>query len=165
MIHVLIEASSPALRAELAALIRDHPGLRLGDGSSESAANSASETTRGTTRGAKASLVRTSSIVAEASEPAFESFGWNAAGVPIILVADDPPPRLRDGGVRRSSALRRPRAPAANVAPAELIAAIEAVAAGLFVLHPSDADSFPGWRPRDPEGATPAPLPVPARFR
>jgi len=40
-----------------------------------------------------------------------------------------------------------------NSSAAEISAAIEAVAAGLFVFHPSDVDAVPAARPREPESA------------
>ena len=38
-----------------------------------------------------------------------------------------------------------------NLTPAEIVGAIEAVAAGLYVFHPSDVDSVPMLRPREAE--------------
>ena len=70
--------------------------------------------------------------------------GWNALGVPIMLLADNPARWLGEAsppGVR--AVLPR------NLTPAEILGAIEAVAAGLYVFHPSDLDSIPMLRPRE----------------
>ena len=146
MIDVLVEASSPDLYAEIAEILRDHPQLRL----IESAANVEKD------EGCPQPGVV---LVASGSrgEPPFDSFGsnaagWNSAGVPVILLVENPARLMSDAlpaGVR--AVLPR------NATPAEIAGAIEAVAAGLYVFHPSDLDSFPMLRPREaaPELAEP----------
>jgi two-component system, NarL family, response regulator YdfI len=155
MIHVLVEPSSPDLQAEIADLLRDRSGIRLQE-NSESAGESSSGEGR-----PQPDVV----IVAEASDPGLDWGEWSVAEVPIILLTGNPP-----GGEERWGAdeLQNwggqgfpegvhailPR----NVTRAELIAAIEAVAAGLFVFHPAEADLLPALHPRDSDaGASPSP--------
>jgi two-component system, NarL family, response regulator YdfI len=146
MIDVLVEASSPDLYAEIADLLRDHAQIRV----MESAPNEAASENQ---------LQPGVVIIAAGShdEPDFEYFGsnergsnasdwnaggWNAAGVPVILLVDNPGRRISEAlpaGVR--AVLPR------NVTSTEIAAAIEAVAAGLYVFHPSDIDSIPALRP------------------
>jgi DNA-binding NarL/FixJ family response regulator len=154
MIDVLVEASSPDLYAEITDLLRDHAEIRL----MESAPNAASESQP------QPGVV----IIAAGShgEPDFEYFspnsggsnpsgpnasdwnvgGWNAAGVPVILLVDNPGRRISEAlpaGVR--AVLPR------NITSTEIAAAIEAVAAGLYVFHPADIDSIPTLRPPQSE--------------
>jgi DNA-binding NarL/FixJ family response regulator len=155
MIDVLVEASSPDLYAEIAELLRDHAQIRVME-STPNAAASESQPQPGVV------------IIAAGShsEPELEDFGsksggsnppasnpndwnaagWSAVGVPVMLLADHPALWLGQTfppGVR--AVLPR------NVTPAELVGAIEAVAAGLYVFHPSDLDSVPLLRPRETE--------------
>ncbi len=137
MIDVLVEAASPDLQAELADLVRDHPRFRLIE---DSYATSAGEGRQ------QPDVVL---MAAEAQgDAALESSGWSAAGVPIVLLAHHPAgwiSEARPAGVR--AVLPR------NSSATEIIAAIEAVAAGLFVFHPADVDAVPAARPREPESA------------
>ncbi len=157
MIHVLVEPSSPDLQAEIADLLRDHPEFRLMEHTknSENSAGEASGVEGG--KGSEDQPHPDVIIVAEGSESALDSAGWSVAGVPIILLTDD---SARDadnwgpsaehgseGGFPGTVRAVLPR----NVTRAELTAAIEAVAAGLFVFHPADADLLPALRPRDTE--------------
>jgi two-component system, NarL family, response regulator YdfI len=146
MIDVLVEASSPDLYAEMADLLRDHSRLRLIESAPDAAAGEESR--------------RQPDVVVVAvdagREAAFESFGnvggWNAAGVPIVLLVENPARRISEAlppGVR--AVLPR------NVTPAEIAGAIEGVAAGLYVFHPSDVDSVPMLRPREAPVAEVAP--------
>jgi len=149
MIDVLVEAASPDLYAEITHLLRDHAQIRV----MESAPNAASESQP------QPGVV----IIAAGShgEPDFEYFssnergpnasdwnvgGWNAAGVPVILLVDNPGRRISEAlpaGVR--AVLPR------NITSTEIVAAIEAVAAGLYVFHPADIDSVPTLRPAPSE--------------
>lgn len=153
MIHVLVEPSSPDLQAEIADLLRDHPEIRLLE-------NSAGETPDEDPP--HPDVI----IVADASEPALDLVGWSLAGVPVILLIDNSP----EGGEERWGADAHQGSgeegfPAGiravlprSVTRGELIAAIEAVAVGLFVVHPADADLLPAFRPREAEagsGASP----------
>jgi DNA-binding NarL/FixJ family response regulator len=146
MIDVLVEASSPDLYAEITDLLRDHAQIRV----MESAPNAAAS---------ESQLQPGVVIIAAGShgESDFEYFGsnergsnasdwnvggWNGAGVPVILLVDNPGRRISEAlpaGVR--AVLPR------NITPTEIVAAIEAVAAGLYVFHPSDIDSIPALRP------------------
>jgi DNA-binding CsgD family transcriptional regulator len=174
MIHVLVETSSPDLQAEIAFLIRDRPEFRL----IENSGNSADEASGGEGHPQPDVVI----AAVDESEPALESVGWNAAGVPIILLIDNPP----GGDAERWGRFAERWGPHAehfgpdwiesdrvgpdqvgkdwigegfpeavravlprNVTRAELAAAIEAVAAGLFVFHPADADLLPALRPRE----------------
>jgi DNA-binding CsgD family transcriptional regulator len=151
MIHVLVEPSSPDLQAEIADLLRDRPEFRL----MENAKNSAGETSGG--EDGEGQPHPDVIIVADANESALDSAGWSVAGVPIILLTDDSgrdadnwgpnAEHWSEGGFPGAVRAVLPR----NVTRAELTAAIEAVAAGLFVVHPADADLLPGLRSRETE--------------
>jgi two-component system, NarL family, response regulator YdfI len=150
MIDVLVEASSPDLYAEITDLLRDHAEIRV----MESAPNAAAS---------ESQLQPGVVIIAGGShgEPEFEYFssnergpnasdwnagGWSAAGVPVILLVDNPGRRISEAlpaGVR--AVLPR------NITSTEIAAAVEAVAAGLYVFHPSDIDSIPALRPPQSE--------------
>ena len=153
MIDVLVEASSPDLYAEITDLLRDHAEIRVME-SAPNAAASESQPQPGVV------------IIAAGShgEPDFEYFssnpgdsnpggsnpgdwnvgGWNAAGVPVILLVDHPT-RMTSGALPAGVRAVLPR----NITPAEIVGAIEAVAAGLYVFHPADVDSAPMLRPRE----------------
>ena len=145
MIDVLVEASSPELYAEVAELLRDRPQIRL----IESDPDSAHEGAPGGEDQPQPGVV----VIAMGPQngAAFESLnttaaGWNPLGVPIVLLGDNPARWLGESlppGVR--AVLPQ------NVTPAEIVGAIEAVAAGLYVFHPSDVDAVPMLRPREAE--------------
>ncbi len=142
MIDVLVEASSPDLYAEIADLLRDHSRLRLIESAPDAAAGEESRRQPGVVVVA----------VDAGGEAAFESSGWVAAGVPIILLVENSARRISQAlppGVRAIL----PR----NVTPAEIAGAIEGVSAGLYVFHPSDADLVPMLRPREAPVAEVAP--------
>jgi two-component system, NarL family, response regulator YdfI len=157
MIDVLVEASSPDLYAEIADLLRDHAQIRVME-SAPNAAASESQPQPGVvilatdSRGESAfepfaSDARDSDEGGNASD--WNAGGWSTAGVPIILLVDNPARPISEAlpaGVR--AVLPR------NVTSTEIVAAIEAVAAGLYVFHPADVDSIPTLRP-------PASEPVP----
>jgi len=142
MIDVLVEASSPDLYAEIADLLRDHSRLRLIESAPDAAAGEESQRQPGVVVVA----------VDAGGEAAFESLGWVAAGVPIILLVENSARRISQAlppGVRAIL----PR----NVTPAEIAGAIEGVSAGLYVFHPSDVDSISMLRPREAPVAEVAP--------
>jgi DNA-binding NarL/FixJ family response regulator len=159
MIDVLVEASSPELYAEIADLLRDRPQIRLIESPMEtlieSDSDGATESSPGNERNQGNEDRPQPGVVVIAMGPqndaAFESLnttaaGWNALGVPIALLADNPARWLGESlppGVR--AVLPR------NLTPAEIVGAIEGVAAGLYVFHPTDVDSVPMLRPRDAE--------------
>lgn len=137
MIDVLIEAASPDLQAELAELVRDHPRFRLIEDSYAASAGEGRQQPHVVLMAAEAQ-----------GDAALETSGWSAAGVPIVLLVHNPAgwiSEARPAGVR--AVLPR------NSSATEIIAAIEAVAAGLFVFHPADVDSVPAARPREGESA------------
>jgi len=166
MIRVLIEASSPALYAQLAALVRDDAELRVVGGAFDPHAGEENRDEENQPR-PDVVVLAWEGFEGDGEAPAFESFGWSATGVPLIVVADGPPRRLSEragaevlpGGVRALL----PR----NVTAAELAAAVEAVAAGLFVIHPAEAEALPGSRARPaeavPEGLEPLVEPLTQR--
>lgn len=142
MIDVLVEASSPDLYAEIADLLRDHSRLRLIESAPDAAAGEESQRQPGVVVVA----------VDAGGEAAFESSGWVAAGVPIILLVENSARQISQAlppGVRAIL----PR----NVTPAEIAGAIEGVSAGLYVFHPSDVDSISMLRPREAPVAEVAP--------
>ena len=152
MIDVLVEASSPELYAEIADLLRDRPQIRvLGSALDAAGEDALGDEAAGYEDRPQPGVV----VVAMGSQrdAGFESLnaiatGWNALGVPLLLLGDNPARWLADTlppGVR--AVLPR------NVTPTEIVGAIEAVAAGLFVFHPSDVDSVPLLRPREADVA------------
>jgi len=161
MIDVLVQASSPDLYAEIADLLRDRPQIRLIESAPDAAAegpagdpDARAEGRAGNPAGNAGDEDRPQPgvvlmVVDSQGEAAFESLGgnaggWNAAGVPIMLLADHPARWISEAlppGVR--AVLPR------NITPAEIVGAIEAVAAGLYVFHPADVDSAPMLRPRE----------------
>src|SRR5690349_10996207 len=145
MIDVLVEASSPDLYAAIADLLRDPSRFRV------------TEAAPGAEKGEDQPQPDVVLIALDArAETDLDSFApgagspnlrtWNALGVPALLLVEHParwtsealPPGVR--GVL-------PR----NLTPAEIAAAIEAVAAGLFVFHPAEMDALPLPPPREPE--------------
>jgi NarL family two-component system response regulator YdfI len=172
MIDVLVEASSPDLYSEIAELLRDRSQIRLIEsapdltdsafagpgGNPDAPAEGRAGNPAGKPGGNRFENFENEDqpqpgvvLVATGSQSAaaFESSGlntaaWNALGVPLVLLADNPARWMAEAlppGVR--AVLPR------NVTPAELVGAIEAVAAGLYVFHPSEADSLPMLRPRE----------------
>ena len=67
---------------------------------------------------------------------------------PIVLLASDPPPSWTAEALRAGVRVALPRSTSAS----ELVAAIEAAAAGLIVLHP---DAVKGLLDEVPDGAAP----------
>jgi NarL family two-component system response regulator YdfI len=160
MIDVLVEASSPDLYAEITDLLRDHSEIRVME-SAANAAASESQPQPGVVIIAAGSHGESDSEYFSSSPWDSDSGGsnpgrpnatdwnvggWNAAGVPVILLVDNPGRRISEAlpaGVR--AVLPR------NITSTEIAAAIEAVAAGLYVFHPSDIDSIPTLRPPSSE--------------
>jgi DNA-binding NarL/FixJ family response regulator len=152
MIDVLVEASSPELYAEIADLLRDRPQIRV----LVSALDAAGEDTLGDEAAGYEDRPQPGVVVVamgsqrDAGSESLNAIatGWNALGVPLVLLGDNPARWLTDTlppGVR--AVLPR------NVTPTEIVGAIEAVAAGLYVFHPSDVDSVPNLRPREADVA------------
>ena len=155
MIDVLVQASSPEGYAQIADLLRDSAQLRMvGDGPDAMPSD---------THDPRPDVVAPDVVIevvegfdssrASAQSLPWDTGGWSAAGVPVILLVENPARRLAEplpAGVRAIL----PR----NVTAAEIAGAIEAVAAGLYVLHPSDVDSIAALRAGEPEHAS-EPLP------
>jgi DNA-binding NarL/FixJ family response regulator len=140
MIDVLVEASSPDLQAEIADLLRDHSQIRLIESNPDRAGGDESKPQPDVVLAA----------VGAQDRAGYDLFGWDAAGVPIILLVENPARRTSEtlpAGVR--GVLPQ------NISAAEIVGAIEAVAVGLYVLHPSDVDSLAILRPREAEAAEP----------
>lgn len=140
MIDVLVEASSPELRAEIADLLRDHSQIRL----IESAATPG-EGHEGQPQ-PDVVIVAGESAAASLESLGWNASGWSAAGVPVILLVENPARRMSEALPPEVRAVL-PR----NATPAEIAGAIEAVAAGLYVFHPSELDSIAALRPRESE--------------
>lgn len=152
MIDVLVEASSADLYAEIAELLRDYSQLRVVE-------RNAGTALPGESRARPDVVIE----AVDADDAAPESFasnasgwnasGWIAAGVPVILLVRNPG-RLLSEALSPGIRAVLPR----NVTPAEIAGAIEAVAAGLYVFHPTELDSIAALRAREAERA-PEPLP------
>jgi NarL family two-component system response regulator YdfI len=143
MIDVLVEASSPNLYAEITDLIRDHSQIRVIESGPEATAGSEGQPQPDVV------LVATDADRADPESFDWNAGAWNSGGVPVILLVENPARRILEAlppGVR--AVLPR------NVTPAEILGAIEAVAAGLYVFHPSDLDSIPMLRPREADTVT-----------
>jgi len=160
MIHVLVEPASPDLQAEIADLLRDRPEVRLMQNSGQSSDETA---------GSEGQLHPDVVIVADVGDPSLDSTldlkGWSVAGVPVILLIDNPPGGVGRWGADAEQIWGEEGLPAGvravlprNVTRSELAAAIEAVAVGLLVFHPADADLLPALRPGEPD-AGPGPNP------
>ncbi len=161
MIDVLVEASSPDLYAQIADLLRDHSQIRLIESpiespiesSIESSIESVSHPGEGEDQPQPDVVLVAMDVQGETAQGQahFESLelnaaSWNAIGVPVVLLADNPARFISEAlpaGVR--AVLPR------NATSAEIIGAIQAVAAGLYAFHPADLDSIPMLRPRDPD--------------
>jgi len=89
------------------------------------------------------------------------------AELPIIVVADDLAQRAAGHWLTEGLAARIHAALPRNISATEMIAAIEAVAAGLYVFHPANAELLPGARSEEtdaaPEGAVPLAEPLTPR--
>jgi NarL family two-component system response regulator YdfI len=149
MIDVLVEASSPDLHAQIAELLRDRSQIRLLESVPNSWAEDESRPQPDVVLLALDSQaepgLESPDWSTEGSHPeAWNAGGWNAAGIPVILLVENPARRISEAlllGVR--AVLPR------NATAAEILGAIEAVAAGLYVFHSSDVDSLPMFRPRE----------------
>ena len=171
MIHVLLESSSPDLQAEIADLLRDRPEFRLMENTKNSE-NSAGETRRREKAGrADEDQPHPDVIIvadAERVSPwtprdgVWPEFPSSCLRTDSARDADNWGPNAEhwsEGGFPGTVRAVLPR----NVTRAELTAAIEAVAAGLFVFHPADADLLPGLRPRETEAEADDAGPSPGR--
>lgn len=122
MIRVLIQASSPVVKAGLESLLRSHPDIRLVE---DSGIDSPQDVL----------LVEAESLADPAAREALE---WAAAGAPVVLLvrppASEPLAEALRAGVK---AVLESGADAP-----ELAAAIKAAAAGLVVLDAAGAETL-----------------------
>jgi two-component system, NarL family, response regulator YdfI len=155
MIRVLIKASSPVVKAGLESLLVPYASLRVIDDLSDEPG------------AAHAPLAdpQPDVILAELDGPDDDAlsvvFQEVAVGLPVVLLVRDP--------AAEWAAALRPGVKAIlpdNATGAQIAAAIEAVAAGLAVLHPSEIETL--WSPRTmnesletlPEALTPREIEV-----
>jgi DNA-binding NarL/FixJ family response regulator len=129
MIRVLVKASSPITRAGLESLLRAYPALRL------------VQDWPGDARGIGAEsppdvlLVEAETL----SDPAArEAIDWAGAGGPVVLLVHDPATEAVAEALRAGVKAVLP----SGLAGAEIVAAIEAAAAGLVVLDASGIETL-----------------------
>ena len=131
MIRVLIKASSPIAKAGLESLLRAHSGLRFVEESSGDA--------RGLAADSPPDVLLVEAITL-ADPAARRAMDWAGAGGPVVMLVRNPAAEavaeaLR-AGVRAVLSSGR--------SGAEIVAAIEAAAAGLVVLDPTGLETL--WR-------------------
>ncbi len=140
MIRVLIGASSPVVRAGLESLLRPYAQFELVDNrSSDSSFDSSVDSSSGLLADAPPDVVLAEIEPSESAHQVLESFE-NAAGensIPSVLLVRDPPASM-NGALRQGARAVLP----ANATAAQIAAAIEAVAAGLFVFDPADIEQL-----------------------
>ncbi len=128
MISIAVLASSPMAQARLEALVAARPGWRLSS-APRAAAHMAGDPTVGD--------VDTDVLLvdpgARRGEAVLRTFSRAPRLPPIVLLAGDPAPRDSSRLLRAGVHAILPR----DASPTEMAASIEAVAAGLIVLHPS----------------------------
>jgi len=126
MIRVLVKASSPIIRAGLESLLQAQPGLQLvEDSPAEAALESPPDV-----------LVVETEVVADYF--AGKALDWDAAGGPVVLLVRSPDPEAIAEALRAGVKAVLP----SNLAGPEIVAAIQAAAAGLVVLDAADMDTL-----------------------
>lgn len=128
MISIAVLASSPMAQARLEALVAAHSGWRLSS-RPRPAAHMANDRTAGDVD-ADVLLVDPG---ARRAETVLRTFSRAPRLPPIVLLAGDPVPRDSSRLLRAGVHAILP----GDASPTEIAACIEAVAAGLIVLHPS----------------------------
>jgi DNA-binding NarL/FixJ family response regulator len=133
VIRVLIAAPSAILRAGLESIVRSSPALEL--------AGSAADLTR-----LQAAVEREQPdvVLADLEFPGEDPPPELASPVPVVLLVDHPPGPWTIDALRSGARAVLPR----DVSAGEIIAAIEAVAAGLAVLSPADLQALLPVTPR-----------------
>ncbi len=131
MIRVLVKASSPIARSGLESLLQAHPAFQLvGDSSGDA------------TREALAFESPPDVLVVEAEtlgDPSVhEAVDWAATGGPAVLLVRDTAPEAVAEALRAGVKAVLP----SGLAGPEIVAAIEAAAAGLVVLDGTDIDAM-----------------------
>ena len=129
MIRVLVSARSPIVRAGLEAVIRDAEGLTL-------AASTDPEKLASGFVDAQPDTVL--AALERNQEDLAEEIAALAAETAVILVANEPQPALIADALRAGVRAVLP----ADSAPAEIVAAVTAAAAGFVVLHPEDVPAL-----------------------
>jgi len=131
MIRVLIKASSAVAKAGLEALLRSHPSLVLIDETSDIGAGER-------TRSSEQPDVVVAEIEDSDEEVAQEVLNWAASGSSVILLIHHSTAEWIAGTLREGVRAVLP----SSITGPELAASIEAVFAGLLVVHPSDIEVF-----------------------
>jgi two-component system, NarL family, response regulator YdfI len=141
--------SSAIVRAGLESLLATSPALTVvGDSSRLSLADERSSGTLAT----QINELRPDIVIAEFEGRvqeelerlfALTSEGEELHAPSIMLLTDEYPDLLTNDAVRAGVRAALPRASTGD----QIIAAVEAVAAGLFVLHPDSIDSLPNFNP------------------
>ena len=133
MIRVLIAAPSAILRAGLESIVRSSPALEL--------AGSAPDLTRLL---AAVEREQPDVVLADLEFPGEDPPPELASPVPVVLLVDHPPGPWTIEALRSGARAVLPR----DVSAGEILAAIEAVAAGLAVLSPADLQALLPVTPR-----------------
>lgn len=134
MIRVLIKASSPVVRAGLESLLRSYGQFQVIDETRDENSEDEDEN-RSNDLLANEEESRVDIILAEDDASQVRAPGFNHTDAPVVLLVRDPAAAW--GGAFRQGA--RAVLPS-NASAAQIAAAIEAVAAGLFVVGAEDAE-------------------------
>ena len=126
MIRVQVKASSPIVRTGLERLLQAQPGLQLVE---DSSAEAAIESTPDV-------LVVETEVVADYF--AGKALDWDGPGAPVVLLVRSPDPEATAEALRAGVKTVLP----SNLAGPEIVAAIQAAAAGLVVLDAADIDTL-----------------------
>lgn len=143
MIRVLIKASSAMAKAGLESLIRGSSALRLARDSSASASEATGEMTPGSARARKGEAARETPdvLLAEAEtladNSAQEAMDWALAGGPAVVLVRNPAMEPVADALRAGVKAVLP----SNLTSVEIVAAIQAAAAGLVALHAGNLES------------------------
>ncbi|HZT33636.1 MAG TPA: response regulator transcription factor [Bryobacteraceae bacterium] len=141
MIRVGVAASSAILRAGLETLLRSSSALEVLPGSTDLAALAA-----WAEQHSPDVVVAALGPAEEDLPPPLLALASPARSPAVILLADDPAPPWTADALRAGVRAVLPREPSA----AEIVAAVEAAAAGLVVLHPQDLDQVLAAVPQNP---------------
>lgn len=145
MIRVLIKASSEIARAGLESLLRGHFELATGSQSSASTGEEDSP--------ANVLLVEAATL---ADPAAREAYDWASAGGSAILLAQNP--SVPPGGIAEALRAGVKAVLPSNLTGPELVAAVEAAAAGLLVLDARDVENVLPASRANLSGAARAPV-------
>ncbi len=131
MIRVLVKASSPIAKAGLESLLQGHSAVQLvGDSSADNAGSAHTFESE-----SDVLVVEAESF---ADHSAHEAMDWAAAGGPAVLLVRDAAPEAIAEALRAGVKAVLP----SNLAGSEIVAAIEAAAAGLVVIDGTDIDAL-----------------------